>query len=40
MLAPGWNPELAGIKKYLLCAGTRRVLSWILEVKEERQGAS
>lgn len=31
MLALGWNPELAGIKKYLLCSGTYGVLSCIVE---------
>lgn len=39
MLAPGWNPELAGIKKYLLCAGTHGVLSCVVEEKQRKRGS-
>lgn len=39
MLAPGWNPELAGIKKYLLCAGTHGVLSCVVEDKQRKRGS-
>jgi len=36
-MAPGWNCELTGSKKYLLGAGAYWVLSYVVKIRERKR---